>query len=152
MVLACKAANGMLDVRVEELRSRISVVFLLKFPAQLIVPVNPAALNATLTHEDLEEEKFPELPESLKVCAVDDSKLICKGYEKVLFSKMKVDKDISHVVCSKSLDDIERFKRVALGDKEAADGIADPPADIVILDQHLEFSGVRQPHKCLCYL
>lgn len=48
-------------------------------------------------------------PTQLKVFAIDDSELICKGYERLLLPQLQADMANSEVCCPKTLTDVRRF-------------------------------------------
>mmetsp|Transcript_27356 Transcript_27356/g.35448 ORF Transcript_27356/g.35448 Transcript_27356/m.35448 type:complete len:629 (-) Transcript_27356:456-2342(-) len=63
-----------------------------------------------------ESPKTPKLtfPANLTICAIDDSKIICKGYERLLLPLLKCDSKSSLVTCPKSKEDIRQFLEVVL--------------------------------------
>jgi len=142
-MLACDAAKGTVEARVGKMRTRVVAVFTLKFPARLIFPENFSAekLSHVVESDNSPEDQFAaeNLPKKLKICAIDDCKLICKGYERVLFAKIEADSDASVVVYCKSPEDIESFLNIVTGHETLDNGTA---AEIAILDQHLELQGV----------
>ena len=79
----------------------------------------------------------------LKICAIDDSAVLCKGYERLLLPQLSSGED-SVVCCPDTQESIARFMEQVTGSSpvEAARGEGDPlaakPADIVILDQHID--------------
>lgn len=79
------------------------------------------------------EQDTDSFPAGLKICVIDDSAMICKGYSRLLLPRLKVDEARSHVVCPKTKADCEFFLDKVEG---AHDGSG--PADIVLLDQNIE--------------
>jgi len=74
-------------------------------------------------------------PSNLKVCAIDDSKLICKGYERLLLPLLKCDSKSSLVTCPKSNDDVDEFMTYI---KTKVN-----PINIVIFDQNIDLNLVN---------
>eukprot|EP00615_Pteridomonas_danica_P000953 CAMPEP_0114331592 /NCGR_PEP_ID=MMETSP0101-20121206/2514_1 /TAXON_ID=38822 ORGANISM="Pteridomonas danica, Strain PT" /NCGR_SAMPLE_ID=MMETSP0101 /ASSEMBLY_ACC=CAM_ASM_000211 /LENGTH=546 /DNA_ID=CAMNT_0001461975 /DNA_START=953 /DNA_END=2593 /DNA_ORIENTATION=- len=75
-------------------------------------------LHKRIRSKDSEEDKTNinhfHFPSNLKVYAVDDSKIICKGYERLLLPLLKCDSKSSLVTCPKSKEDIRQFLEVVL--------------------------------------
>ena len=60
--------------------------------------------------------------------------MICKGYERMVLPKLKADKSTSIVSCPLSKVDVDNFVDEVIGKGPRGH----QPADIVILDQHIE--------------
>jgi len=78
----------------------------------------------------------------LRVCCLDDSKMICKGYQRLLLPSMQANIEKSLVTCPNSTGDVESFVEDVLGSGEPKAGCEDIPfrkaADVVILDQNID--------------
>jgi hypothetical protein len=137
--LACKAAKGAFDVSVSRKGSETSVVATMSFPAVVVdKELSVTEIPSTSTAMETPVEDLYELPQRLKVCAIDDSMMICKGYERILLKRMNADVVKSQIVCCESRAQAASFLNSVLG--EEADN--DVPADVAILDQNIDISGV----------
>jgi hypothetical protein len=76
-----------------------------------------------------------------KICTIDDSLMLCKGYERIILPHLNADMAASRVVRPTSHSDVDAFVDNALGGGGASTpgGCANRPADVVILDQNIEF-------------
>ena len=99
--LACRGGNGHWDIRLRDDADGRKIVFTVDFPAILLtddLPNDNAAAGPPQTQPrtptgsdtsgtiEADDEVFPS---SMKVCAIDDSMLICKGYERILLPELK---------------------------------------------------------------
>jgi hypothetical protein len=65
--------------------------------------------------------------------------LICKGYKRVLLPRMKADVEASFVCCPRAQSDVDEFLGIAEGGARFGQPEGSAwPADIVLLDQHIE--------------
>lgn len=79
------------------------------------------------------DENKPCFPDSLTISAIDDSKLICKGYERVLFKKLQADASTSIVCCPTSQNAVQAYvDRVC--------GLIGDASDILIIDQNIDLT------------
>jgi hypothetical protein len=162
--LACRAARGSCDLSTSD--DGNSVILTMTLPARLL----PAATTTTLLSKTgecgrIEASAEPEmisgpgdraveetglhddeLPKGCKVIAIDDSVMLCKAYERIVLPKLGADMALSKVIQPSSQKCVDDFVGDALG--AATDGSlgASAHADVVILDQNIEFveSGVDQ--------
>eukprot|EP00615_Pteridomonas_danica_P014739 CAMPEP_0114406222 /NCGR_PEP_ID=MMETSP0102-20121206/21026_1 /TAXON_ID=38822 ORGANISM="Pteridomonas danica, Strain PT" /NCGR_SAMPLE_ID=MMETSP0102 /ASSEMBLY_ACC=CAM_ASM_000212 /LENGTH=531 /DNA_ID=CAMNT_0001572073 /DNA_START=418 /DNA_END=2013 /DNA_ORIENTATION=+ len=138
--VACGGAGGYFDLRLgsKENSDRKIVVLTCFFPAKSTETDQALAANKSVVH--LEKKRgVPivhsppaqnnDMPSHLKVCALDDSELICKGYQRLLLSRLGADIPNSVVCCPKTHGQVEVFVNKALN------------SDICILDQHIELNG-----------
>jgi hypothetical protein len=141
IALACGAANGKFVASVVRESVGVSGKSAVSVTIQL-----PALFVESDHNEDVskssqgDKDSGDNIPKLLKVCAIDDSQLICKGYERTLLPKICAD-DASRVVWCKSHDDVDQFMRLVVGRLDSRS--FDRPADIAILDQHLELPKVH---------
>ena len=163
IALACRAARGSCDLGTCD--DGNSVILTITLPARLL----PATTTSTLLSnkgehgrieasteperpsgpelETAEETDLPdEMPKGCKVIAIDDSVMLCKAYERIVLPKLGADMARSKVIRPSSQKCVDGFIADALG--AATDGSLDASthADVVILDQNIEFveSGVNQ--------
>mmetsp|Transcript_32327 Transcript_32327/g.54479 ORF Transcript_32327/g.54479 Transcript_32327/m.54479 type:complete len:160 (-) Transcript_32327:150-629(-) len=80
------------------------------------------------------EQHFPG---GLKICAIDDSSMICKGYDRLCLPALKADKTSSRVVCPRSKADVDDFFCFVFGMEVTSDQERGS-ADIIIFDQNIE--------------
>mmetsp|Transcript_731 Transcript_731/g.909 ORF Transcript_731/g.909 Transcript_731/m.909 type:complete len:734 (+) Transcript_731:145-2346(+) len=96
-------------------------------------------LHKRIRSKDSEEDKTNinhfHFPSNLKVYAIDDSKIICKGYERLLLPLLKCDSKSSLVTCPKSNDDVDEFMTYI---KTKVN-----PINIVIFDQNIDLNLVN---------
>jgi hypothetical protein len=144
--MACQGAGGDFNLN---LGDDGVAVFTLWVPATVIAASIPAATSVP------PPTPKTNLPRMLRVHAIDDSKMICKGYERLLLPQLKVtpmhcfrsfncsfllltcncarspqaDTPCSSVCCPQSPEDVAAFLDAVL---------APPVADIVLLDQNIE--------------
>jgi hypothetical protein len=87
-----------------------------------------------------------EMPKGCKVIAIDDSVMLCKAYERIVLPKLGADMARSKVIRPFSQKCVDDFVVDALG--VVTDGSLDASAhaDVVILDQNIEFveSGINK--------
>jgi len=133
IALVCSGISASFDLFTIDESPRKSVVMELSFPcckdgnerifSEKKVPEEKSSNN----EEDL------NFPDSLIVAAIDDSKLICKGYERVLFKKLQADTRSSKVCCPLSLTALQTYVDIVCG----ATGHA---SDILIIDQNIDLA------------
>ena len=82
-------------------------------------------------------------PISLKICAIDDSRMICKGYERILLKQIGASRT-SSVCCPESEKDVDEFLHEASGTRKIENCT---PADIVLLDQNIDLRA--SPKNCI---
>jgi hypothetical protein len=94
------------------------------------------------TAEQVESEKSPGdenircFTDFMTISAIDDSKLICKGYERVLFKKLRADVNTSIVCCPTSQNAVQAYvNRVC--------GVTGDASDILIIDQNINLPEER---------
>jgi hypothetical protein len=94
------------------------------------------------TAEQVESEISPGdenircFTDSMTISAIDDSKLICKGYERVLFKKLQADVNTSMVCCPTSQKTVQAYvDRVC--------GVTGDSSDILIIDQNINLPEER---------
>ena len=144
--LACEGCGGDFDYGFKQKEGIFSLV--LRLPAMVV----GADEGPTSTNEAPDTGPCVCPPSSgghnswcagLKICAIDDSAVLCKGYERLLLPQLSSGED-SVVCCPDTQESIARFMEQVTGSSpvEAARGEGDPlaakPADIVILDQHID--------------
>ena len=177
--LACSAVGGSFRLEVEDARGDIGgriVCLSIILPAQRCISAEKthksfdgafvdAATDSPKTCPSSSPQETPQAhdqagPLKIKVCAIDDSLLICKGYSRLLLPALGADSARSLVVCPKTSTDIEFFLNASLGKKQyehdfrakttapktesaesPADVCVESPADVVILDQNVEMAG-----------
>eukprot|EP00614_Pseudopedinella_elastica_P003747 CAMPEP_0172604884 /NCGR_PEP_ID=MMETSP1068-20121228/25136_1 /TAXON_ID=35684 /ORGANISM="Pseudopedinella elastica, Strain CCMP716" /LENGTH=684 /DNA_ID=CAMNT_0013407111 /DNA_START=159 /DNA_END=2213 /DNA_ORIENTATION=+ len=133
---ACTAAGGSFDLLMSE-DTNPKVVMRIVLPATLTqrdALKSDAAASASLATPS---SATMEVPDGLRICVIDDSKMICKGYERMVLPKLKADKSTSIVSCPLSKVDVDNFVDEVIGKGPSGH----QPADIVILDQHIELQG-----------
>eukprot|EP00614_Pseudopedinella_elastica_P001301 CAMPEP_0172609764 /NCGR_PEP_ID=MMETSP1068-20121228/29678_1 /TAXON_ID=35684 /ORGANISM="Pseudopedinella elastica, Strain CCMP716" /LENGTH=531 /DNA_ID=CAMNT_0013413345 /DNA_START=45 /DNA_END=1640 /DNA_ORIENTATION=+ len=131
--LACQGAGAMFDLRIGEGASD-EVVATLRFPAHS-TPVL-GSVNKDKTTKTLHATTHPRaIPSSLKICAIDDSKMICKGYNRILLPALGGVENESNVCCPQEPEAVQGFIDHVLGRPSGS------PADVVIIDQHIELSS-----------
>ena len=93
-----------------------------------------------------------EFPSQLRVFAIDDSEMMCKGYVKLLLPQLKADISNSEVCCPKNMSQVQQFIQHVLyglngsttgsncSTSSEEDGRGEMGANIVILDQNIDFS------------
>jgi hypothetical protein len=138
IALACKAANGSFFIKLDR-GSQNAVLTMISLPCSTLEEAPTTATETTLCGPPTVRKISPlKLRKNhLIVGAIDDSSMICKGYQKLLLPNMGADLEASFVVCPEAEGDIERFMSLALGD--AANRRAQ--ADVVILDQNLDLTS-----------
>jgi len=150
IALACKGALGSFSLQAAEgtkglNTAALSTIVLPAFTGSLSQNMNckqtPAIQKAELLPISLERY----FPEGLKICAIDDSSLICKGYERLCLPRLKADMAKSCVCCPTSKTDVDDFLSFVLG-KEVTSSCG--PADIIIFDQNIDL-GHGQVRRCL---
>ena len=126
--LACQGAGGTSRLEFSENLNVRTAVFTVSMPAAISSLVPDGASS-------LENSPKLKLPGMLKICAIDDSCVICKGIDRVLFKTLEADRKTSVVCCPENEADVAAFM----------DQIFAPPssAAIVLLDQNIELkSGI----------
>jgi hypothetical protein len=76
------------------------------------------------------------------------AQIICKGYSKLLFPKLKVDVDNSTVMCPTSITCVETFIDNVMKFSTGASLASGKLIDIVILDQNIEIQVGRRDVCC----
>jgi len=132
VALACQGAGGTsrLEFSSDEMGERIAV-----FTASMPAIVTPSCLEEASLN--LGNEPVMNLPRMLKICALDDSSIICKGIRQILFKALEADCETSVVCCPRNASDVTTFM----------DQIFSPPpsAEIVLLDQNIDLGDVGAP-------
>jgi len=139
--LACNGAKGRFHLDILD-SDETEVVASLRFPATVQVP------ESSSENEDSQVSLFQPsgtscsrnagdetLPTTVKLCAIDDSKLICKGYERILLPALGLSGGDSKVCCPDSTEAVNRFVDDVIG---TSDFPVVRPADVVLLDQNIE--------------
>jgi hypothetical protein len=153
--LACHGAAGWFDLKLGSRKGRTTVVLRVSLPvrqdvvrcAEIQVAAGQIGSYVAPTSAHLNSSQG-SIPEGLKICAIDDSKILCKGYERLVLPKLKADKASSCVVCPVSSSCIDRFMSESIG-ASSTDDKENRPAGIAILDQHISFTnsaGVETHH------
>jgi len=155
--LACQGAAGSFDLHLGSRNGRNTVILEAFLPARqdAFSKVGKAASHndnhaAVPDSVPLENSLQEFIPEGLKICVIDDSKILCKGYKRLVLPKLKADKDLSCVVCPISSSCIDRFMDESMGTGSRLDDKQNRPADIVILDQNIDVTsnvGVQICHE-----
>jgi hypothetical protein len=136
--VACGGAGGYFDLHLKQSPNKC-VVLTCYFPAKVVPNDDDNMLSTTIEHSlsglvsgDISgnpSHNLCDMPSQLKVCAIDDSELICKGYQKLLLASLRADLDNSVVCCPKTKAEVEIFVNHVMN------------CDICILDQHIELNG-----------
>jgi len=127
--LACNGAGGTYTLEfIEDLGVR-TAVFSVSLPAAMS-KCSPAGRSPS--HED----DGPQLPEKLTVYAIDDSRVICKGIDRILLKALKADRSTSVVCCPENESDVAFFIEQVL--------VPNPPVALVLLDQNIELEHGSQ--------
>jgi hypothetical protein len=88
------------------------------------------------SEKSLGDENIQCFTDSMTISAIDDSKLICKGYERVLFKKLRADETTSMVCCPTSQNAVQAYvNRVC--------GVTGDASDILIIDQNINLPEER---------
>lgn len=105
----------------------------------------PVAVTEPLLHPFPLAVDAPDPLESLsgrKVCALDDAKIICKGYEKLVLRQLGANVASSVVCCPTNHQEVRQFMDTASGDFISGGGMQQTvPAAVTILDQNLDFES-----------
>ena len=166
IVLACRGAQGSCDLNTSDEGN--SVILTMTLPARLL-PATTTTTTTTLLSkrgehgrieaptepemisgpedETVEETDLPdEMPKGCKVIAIDDSVMLCKAYERIVLPKLGADMARSMVIQPSSQKCVDDFVGDALGAVTDGSLGASAHADVVILDQNIEFmkSGANQ--------
>mmetsp|Transcript_54467 Transcript_54467/g.109551 ORF Transcript_54467/g.109551 Transcript_54467/m.109551 type:complete len:452 (-) Transcript_54467:273-1628(-) len=113
-------------------------------------PTN-ASLVSDNTRKANDHSGSSDIIPNLRVCCLDDSNIICKGYKRLLLPLMRADLQSSMATCPTSPEDTESFIEAVLGniDTKSAGVCAgdvkssEKPADIIILDQNIDFDDKK---------
>jgi len=125
VALACQGAGGISRLEFNSNAAGEQVaVFTVSIPAM----VSTSCPEETSANPD--NEPTMVLPKKLKLCALDDSNIICKGIDRILFKALGADCDKSFVCCPRNEADVLAFMDQIL--------FPPPPAEIVLLDQNID--------------
>jgi hypothetical protein len=133
--LACHILQGHYEVLISESMQRIHLK--VKFPAKLISNnhkvegLNKLGSPANSVIPSILVDA--EFPPQLKVFAIDDSEMMCKGYSRLLLPQLKADLSQSEVCCPKTKEEVRKFIENALDPSKHA--------NICILDQNIELKS-----------
>jgi len=137
IALACKGARGSFSIQAAEgtkghNTAALSTIVLPAFIESTSQNINLEQTPAIYVAKKVKSMKNMEqnFPGGLKICAIDDSSMICKGYERLCLPALKADIASSRVVCPRSKADVDDFLAFVIG--------KDGSADIIILDQNIE--------------
>lgn len=132
VALACQGAGGTsrLEYSIDDTGERIAV-FTASMPA-IVTPSCPEEASS-----NLDDEQVMKLPRMLKVCALDDSSIICKGIGRILFKALEADCETSIVCCPRNACDVTTFMDQIL--------FPPSPAEIVLLDQNIDLGDEGAP-------
>ena len=122
---ACEGAGGSFKFDISDEKGRAVALFTLKMPAVALT----TSLSASSTPSPSQTPASVRIPESLKVCAIDDSIMLCKSYDRIFLTQLKADRSTSIICCPETAEDVAAFIKHIL---------TAPAADIVILDQNID--------------
>ena len=126
VALACHGAGGTSRLEfIGDLGVR-TAVFTVSMPAAIF----PLIHDRSSSYEDVPQLKLPGM---LKICAIDDSRVICKGIDRILLKALEADRSTSVVCCPESEADVAAFMDQVF--------VPLPPAAIVLLDQNIELGN-----------
>jgi hypothetical protein len=148
---ACRAAGGSFDMQLGPTNTTMQVRIVL--PARVsalpamrkgrarglrttrppVAATTPPATSCpnTTTRTTTATPPANLLPDSLSICAIDDSRIICMGYRRLLFPALKACPEQSFVSCAQSDADICDF----------VERVVSASTDIVLLDQHIDLKA-----------
>jgi hypothetical protein len=131
--LACKAANGFFDMKLEQRGERNVVVTTITLPAEMHQNNVRDCPSATVSPKDVERSMARLSSVKLTVGAIDDSSMMCKGYQKLLLPLLDADVDSSFIICPESIGDIDRFYSLSTS---SIPNRKSP--NVIILDQNID--------------
>eukprot|EP00613_Pedinella_sp_CCMP2098_P072349 CAMPEP_0171917038 /NCGR_PEP_ID=MMETSP0993-20121228/15557_1 /TAXON_ID=483369 /ORGANISM="non described non described, Strain CCMP2098" /LENGTH=670 /DNA_ID=CAMNT_0012552725 /DNA_START=246 /DNA_END=2258 /DNA_ORIENTATION=+ len=147
VTLACNGARGSFELLLG--KQRKSVIARIKLPAKKQKHVNDLVPRVQAERHSSRPERKVIFP-GLRVCCIDDSKMICKSYKRLLLPLMQADLENSNVTCPTSPEDIESFVEAVLAEStqstigdRATSKLSRKAADIVVLDQNIDMSNLR---------
>jgi len=144
IALACKGARGSFSIQAADgtrgdNTAALNIIVLPAFIGSLSqnkqIDQAPAVQKA-----DADGSKEQLFPGGLKICAIDDSSLICKGYKRLCLPALKADMTKSRIVCPRSKADVNDFLSYVFMEKTSSDQERGS-ADIILLDQNIELRG-----------
>eukprot|EP00613_Pedinella_sp_CCMP2098_P064427 CAMPEP_0171987764 /NCGR_PEP_ID=MMETSP0993-20121228/275557_1 /TAXON_ID=483369 /ORGANISM="non described non described, Strain CCMP2098" /LENGTH=226 /DNA_ID=CAMNT_0012640715 /DNA_START=155 /DNA_END=835 /DNA_ORIENTATION=+ len=139
VTLACKGAGGSFSLYMGS--EGKSVIVRMKVPAKKLKQLNDSVPRLQAKRSSSRPELKTVFP-GLRVCCIDDSKILCKGYTKLLLPLMQADMVNSTVICPTSPEDVESFVEAVLAGNTASN-LTGKAADIVVLDQNIDISNLR---------
>jgi hypothetical protein len=131
--LAVRTAGGSYRVKYDEKKSKFLIQ--LSFPAKLLSgPTTTRRSDVSSSSSSSSSSSIvppqrligsnglvigsscgEDIPTQLKVCAIDDSRLICKGYSKMVLPQLKANLHKSYICCPAVRADIKHFVDTVLG-------------------------------------
>jgi hypothetical protein len=126
VALACQGAGGISRLEFSEDLGVRTAVFTVSMPAAIF----PLIHDRSLSYKGVSQLKVPGM---LKICAIDDSRVICKGIERILFKALDADRNTSVVCCPENEADVATFMDQIFSPP--------PPAAIVLLDQNIDLAN-----------
>jgi len=138
IALACKGAQGSFSIQAADGTKGPNTAAL----NTIVLPAFLGSLSQNINFEQTPALKKADsfarhFPEGLKICAIDDSILICKGYERLCLPSLKADTTKSRVCCPRSKADVDDFFSFVFGMEVTSDQERGS-ADIIIFDQNIE--------------
>jgi len=135
IALACSGLNGSFDLYLEEQddSSQPPIVCTeVKIPARFVDPIRTPDFVRQSIHSTTSEAGSFFQERDLVIGTIDDSKVISKGYKRILLPMLSADIEKSIVCCPRNREEVEQFmEQVCPGDSSGH-------VDAVLLDQNID--------------